>query len=238
MPEPAPQKPHEETIEKFISRLRRVELPDGVFNIYSENHPQHDVRAGAAKRRENLRRYIKALPDPKFALIGLCPGYRGARFTGIPFTDEAHLCWPGTLFDRTGTREQPWRERSATCVMDLIGGRHDVICWNVVPWHCHEIGNPLSNAEPNAKTLELGAAELEFFLSRIANRAQVVAVGNVAREVLATLDAKLAAARKSVGATHVSPLHVRHPAHGGEAEFREGLTRLLGITYGEALNDQ
>lgn len=229
MTEPAPQKPREETIEKFISRLRRAELPPGVFNLYAHNHPVHDTRAGAAKRRENLRRYLKALPDPRFALVGLCPGYRGARFTGIAFTDEAHLCWPGTLFDRTGARAKPWRERSASCVMDVIGGRTDIVCWNVVPWHCHEIGNELSNAEPDAKTLELGAAEVEFFLSRLAPHAQVIAVGNVARDVLASLHARLAAARRSVGAAHGSPLHVRHPAHGGEAEFRAQLAALLDI---------
>lgn len=58
----------------------------------------------------------------------------------------------------------------------------------------------------------------------------MVSVGNVARDTLAALEGKIAAARKSVGATYMSPLHVRHPAHGGEAEFRDGIVKLLGIT--------
>ncbi len=229
MSEAAPQKPREETIEKFIARLRRAELPDGAFNLYAHNHPEHDARAGAAKRRENLRRYLKALPEPRFALVGLCPGYRGARFTGIAFTDEVHLCWPGTLFDRTSARAEPWRERSASCVMDVIGGRTDIVCWNVVPWHCHEIGNPLSNTDPGTGLLELGVGELEFFLSRLAPHAQVIAVGQLARDTIDRFAGRLAAARRSVGAQHAAPLHVRHPVHGGEAEFRAGLARFLNL---------
>ncbi len=231
--EPLPQKPHEETIEKFIARLRRAELPVGAFNLYQHNDATLDARAGAAKRRENLRRYLKSVQEARFALIGLCPGYRGARFTGIAFTDEAHLCWPGSLYDRTSLRPEPWRERSAGCVMDLIGGRNDVVCWNVVPWHCHEPGNLLSNADPDARMIELGVPELEFFLARLVPRAQVVAVGNVARDVLTRFEGKLSAARKNVGASHAASLHVRHPAHGGEAEFREGLCKLLGVTLDE-----
>ena len=64
-------------------------------------------------------------------------------------------------------------------------------------------------------------------------RAQVVGVGNVARDVLTRFEAKLSAARKNVGASHAASLHVRHPAHGGEAEFREGLCNLLGVTLDE-----
>jgi uracil-DNA glycosylase len=90
--EPTPQKPYEESIEKLIARLRRAELPENVFNPYRLDDPEHDLRGGAARRRENLRRYLKAVRDARWLLVGLAPGYRGARFTGVPFTDEHRLC--------------------------------------------------------------------------------------------------------------------------------------------------
>ncbi|MBK8205687.1 MAG: uracil-DNA glycosylase [Planctomycetes bacterium] len=218
---PLPQKPFEEGIEKLIARLRRAELPEHVFNIYKSDDTKLDVRGGAAKRRENLRRYIKAIREPRFAFIGIATGWRGARFTGVPFTDEDRLCIPGSCYDRTGKRERPYREATAGVVMDLLGARSDVICWNIVPWHPHQPREPLSNADPDSETIGYGIEVLEFLFARLYPNAQAVAVGNIAAEALASLRVN--------GQPIAVAAQLRHPAHGGAEEFRASARALLLI---------
>jgi hypothetical protein len=218
---PVAQKPFEEGIEKLIVRLRRAELPDNVFNLYRDTHPDLDVRGGAAKRRENLRRYFKAIREPKYAFIGLAPGYRGARFTGVPFTDEDRICFPGSCYDRTSTRERPYREATAGVVLDVLGASTDVVCWNVVPWHPHEADEPLSNADPDAETIGYGLEVMEFLFQRLYPNTRPVAVGRVAAEALGNL-------RVNGKPVYVAA-ELRHPARGGASEFRAQAVELLGV---------
>jgi uracil-DNA glycosylase len=75
----------------------------------------------------------------------------------------------------------------------------EALCWNVVPTHP---GTPSSNRRPTCS--EVAAARP--FLEQIAFGRRVLAVG------------RLAAA--ATGAPYV-----RHPSHGGAAEFRAGLLR-------------
>jgi hypothetical protein len=215
------QKPFEEGIEKLIARLRRAELPEHVFNIYRQDDPELDARGGAAKRRENLRRYLRALKAPKYAFIGIAPGYRGARFTGVPFSDEHRLCLAGSCYDRSGKRENPYREATAGVVMDLIGARSDVVCWNIVPWHPHKPGEPLSNADPDSETIGYGLEALEFLFNRLYGDTKVVTVGQ--------LPARELAGFKVQGKPLDIVANFRHPAHGGAAEFREQVAALLGL---------
>jgi uracil-DNA glycosylase len=225
MEPPIPQKPFEEGIEKLIARLRRAELPEHVFNLYGRDMPELDVRGGSAKRRENLRRYLKAIRQPRFVFVGLAPGYRGARFTGVPFTDEHRLCFPGSSFDRTSRRDREMREATAGVVMDVLGSRTDVVCWNAVPWHPHQPGEPLSNAEPDAETLRYGLEVLEFLAARLYPNATYVPVGKVAAESLQALRVN----GKPVSVAGA----LRHPAHGGAEEFRTQASALLGIPESE-----
>lgn len=220
-PAPTPQKPYEESIEKLIARLRRAELPENVFNIYRIDDPIHDLRGGAARRRENLRRYLKSVRDAQWILVGLAPGYRGARFTGVPFTDEHRLCWPGSCYDRTGKREHAWREATAGIVMELLGARSDAACWNVCPWHPHEPGDPLSNRDPDQETIGYGLQVLEWLVARLLPKAKLVAVGQVAAEALRTLRVN--------GKLVEVAAELRHPAHGGANEFRAQLVDLLRL---------
>jgi len=93
-------------------------------------------------------------------------------------------------------------EASATIVhrvLTELGLEESVVLWNVVPTHP---GTSSSNRPPS--TAEIGAG-LRFALE-LARSRRVVAVGRVAQ---AALDAP----------------YVRHPSHGGAADFREGLLR-------------
>jgi len=95
-------------------------------------------------------------------------------------------------------------EATATVVQSALqelGAGGDVLLWNVVPTH------PGTAAANRAPTRAEVAAGLEYVRELAAGR-RVVTVGRVAQQALG-------------GA------YLRHPAHGGAAEFRRGLAALL-----------
>ena len=101
--------------------------------------------------------------------------------------------------ERQLTGEGP-AEATATIVQRTLADLGlEALCWNVVPTHP---GTPSSNRRPTRS--EVAAARP--FLEQIASGRRVLAVG------------RLAAA--ATGAPYV-----RHPSHGGAAEFRAGLLR-------------
>ena len=91
-------------------------------------------------------------------------------------------------------------EATATIVRRTIAElKLDAVCWNVVPTHP---GTAVSNRRPTKA--EVVAARP--FLQEIAVGRRVLAVGRLAAE--------------ATGAPYL-----RHPSHGGAAEFRAGLLR-------------
>ena len=95
-------------------------------------------------------------------------------------------------------------EATATVVHGVLaelGIATDVLLWNVVPTHP---GDERSNRRPTRGEVEAGLP----FVRELARGRRVVPVGRVAHEALG-------------GA------YVRHPSHGGAAEFRRGLQELL-----------
>src|SRR5204862_5971702 len=75
----------------------------------------------------------------------------------------------------------------------------EAVCWNVVPTHP---GTASSNRRPTRAEVAAGRP----FLEEIASGRRIVAVGRLAAE--------------ATGAAYL-----RHPSHGGAAEFRAGLLR-------------
>src|SRR5256714_10332422 len=93
-------------------------------------------------------------------------------------------------------------EASATIVHRVLaelGLEESVLLWNVVPTHP---GTKTSNRAPNPAEVAMG---LPFALELAGGR-RVIAVGRLAEAVLGVP-------------------YVRHPSHGGAAEFRVGLLR-------------
>jgi uracil-DNA glycosylase len=91
-------------------------------------------------------------------------------------------------------------EASATIVQQALAELGlDALCWNVVPTHP---GTASSNRRPTRD--EVSAARP--FLAEIASGRRILAVGRLAAE-----------------ATEAP--YIRHPSHGGAAEFRAGLLR-------------
>jgi uracil-DNA glycosylase family 4 len=96
-------------------------------------------------------------------------------------------------------------EASATIVRRVLaelGLEEQTLCWNVVPTHPHLRARPDTNRRPTRTEVEEAAP----FLRELERGRRVIAVGRVA---------KAAAGGE----------YVRHPSHGGAADFRAGLLR-------------
>ena len=97
----------------------------------------------------------------------------------------------------------PPGESTATivhAVLAELGLTDDVLLWNVVPTHPHLPGRPRSNRTPTAGEVADGLP----FVGELARGRTILAVGRVAHRAL--------------GAPYL-----RHPSHGGKAEFATGL---------------
>jgi hypothetical protein len=90
-------------------------------------------------------------------------------------------------------------------VLALLGVEDEVLLWNVVPTHP---GTTTSNRRPTRTEVEVSAP----FLQQLTRDRIPIAVGRLAA---AALDAP----------------YIRHPSHGGAAEFEQGL-RLAFATIG------
>ena len=98
-------------------------------------------------------------------------------------------------------------EATATIVQRTLvdlGLEDDVLIWNVVPTHPHRPREPRSNRRPTKAEVR----EAMPFLEQLARGRTTIAVGRLAHAVL-------------------GGDYVRHPSHGGSAQFRAGL--LLSI---------
>jgi hypothetical protein len=195
-----------------LLRLLVAAVPDDAFNMYAQRNPHLDLPDAPAIRRTNLRRYLQTHAGAQIALIGEAAGYGGCRFSGIPFVSEAQLPALGDPIYRPSSRRGDYDEISAQRVQAIIGGRDDVICWNVFPWHPHLPGQPLSNRRPTSAEQQFGIEILRHFLAW-KQPALVIAVGRVAEKALQALG--------------VSAHYIRHPARSGWRAFQAALTALL-----------
>jgi uracil-DNA glycosylase len=104
--------------------------------------------------------------------------------------------------ERQLTGEGP-AEATATIVrrtLEELGLEAGTLCWNVVPTHPHLAGRPETNRRPSRVEIEAARP----FLEELVRGRRAIALGRLAQAVL--------------GAPYV-----RHPSHGGAADFRAGL---------------
>ena len=205
-------------ISAFIQRLARTETPPDVHNQYAgSGRPAHT-------RRANLHRYLRRMTErgPRVLLVGEAAGHRGCRLTGVPFTSEAilHQGVPAHgLFGShngyalTDERGRIVGEQTATIVWELLQKHQPLpLLWNALPFHPFRAGHPWSNRTPRVSELSLGRPFLHLLLDRFPIET-VVAVGNKAEDALFRW---------------CIPAHkVRHPSHGGKAQFTKGIRPLL-----------
>ena len=149
-------------------------------------------------------------------MIGEASGYRGARFTGVPFTAESLLVdkliprIEHPQGQRITTRQLPWKEPSATIVWEELNKYQvadRIIMFNAVPWHPEGKNGSLSDRPPKKAEKNAGLEFLSLFFELFPDL-PVVALGNTASVNL-----------KRLAIAHTK---IRHPANGGAALFRSG----------------
>jgi uracil-DNA glycosylase len=197
----------------FIDKLAQAAVSDDTCNLYAP-HDEHN-----AIRRANLHRYLTQLAErsPKVMLIGEAPGYQGCRRSGIPFTSDYIMLNPPEgvpiLGEAAGYRMSPEydklrKEPSATIVWETIGRTGLVpVIFSAYPFHPFKAGKPLSNRAPRVSELRAGQPFLREMLDLFPVDT-VLAVGNKAERTLNELG--------------IACVKLRHPSHGGKAEFVAG----------------
>ncbi len=193
-----------------------VEGKKPFFNLYNDADPRYDLPGAAAIRRDNLRSYLESLPErPPFFLLGEAPGWHGCRFSGVPFTSEMQLAkgslpFQGRISSHAGA---PHAETSATIFWEALRPRHPhFFVWSSLPFHPYQPGNPLSYRTPTRQEMRLCLPIVRQIIQIFAPE-NVLAVGRVAEQVLSWLE--------------VPFQPVRHPAHGGAAQFKTGISEVF-----------
>ncbi len=208
--------PNRELYDLLGDRLFDEPSDEGALNPWREVEEDLDRPDAIRLRRRNLRRYLGAVAGrPHLLLVGEAPGWRGCRFSGIPFTSEAQLERPD--FPVTGVRTslggRPLSEISATIVWgSLLPLFPDFLLWNVFPFHPRPRGRPRANRRPRAGERRRFLPLLAEFVAT-AGAERVIAIGRTAEEALAGLG--------------ISCLYVRHPSQGGAPRFRKAIASLV-----------
>jgi uracil-DNA glycosylase len=159
----------------------------------------HNQYADSALRRRRLVEYLESRRRARLLLVGEAAGYRGARVSGLAFTSERQLTGSGPS------------EISATIVhrtLEELGIADDVLLWNLVPTHPHRLGDPASNREPTREEISDARRFVDALAGSGPSNRLLLAVGRLAQ--------------RELGAPYV-----RHPAHGGAADFRATLAAWL-----------
>jgi uracil-DNA glycosylase len=192
-----------------------------LFNPYFGLEPGLDQAEADRIRRENLRSYFTSFSQlPGTLVVGEAPGWRGCRFSGIPFTSESQLLsgelpFGGGISSKSGRLH---REASATIFWKVMHPYYPhFLAWNCLPLHPYKPGLPASNR--HASTRETVPFDpILRKLIKILEPEGILAVGK---------DAQMSLTRLSFDHTPV-----RHPSHGGVKTFGDGVEeffRKMGI---------
>lgn len=227
--------PRDIRLTELLGILSEVSEP-AVFNPWFEYDPEYDASQQAPEiRRLQLRQYLaERFRSAEFLLIAEALGYQGGHFTGIAMTSERILLGhksregprPSDVFrgrtplrtSKPSVKSRGFSENTATIVWKTLHSLnldpYRVVLWNVFPWHPFDPKNGmLSNRTPGREEFQRAQSALEQFL-RLFPESRVVAVGNHAAEMLESMGNSL--------------IHLRHPAHGGAADVKQGVADLTG----------
>jgi uracil-DNA glycosylase len=170
---------------------------------------------------ENLHGYFGYLLKCRLPLllVGEAPGHLGCGITGIPFTSGGiirrgkHRIWkklaPAIVLPEVSD------EVSASVVWDVLDSVELLpVMWNAFPFHPHTQGDIRSNRKPNASEMSEGIGFLRD-VGHLFHPEKVIGVGRIGETAL----------RKVFPVNEIR--YIRHPARGGAAKFRTGLSEAL-----------
>lgn len=206
---------------EFVGRLAELRL-EHTFNPYADRCSVYDRPEAPTLRRDALVAVIDcALERGVDSLwVGEAPGHKGARRTGLAFTDDYALQAHGERWGvelrcpTIGTEKREHTEHTAKAVWgELRRIKERVFLWNAFPLHPHKPGDPLSNRSPRSKERQAGRELLSELIVAL-KPSLLVAIGGPANEATR----KVAPEREVV--------KVRHPSHGGQREFKDAIREL------------
>ena len=189
---------------------------EDAFNPYRDRHPELDIEAAPARRRENLRAYLSCYDTaPPLFLLLEAPGPWGCRFTGVPITSEAQLVASDFPIDgvQTSREEEPHTEYSASIFWRVLAPYlPHFFVWNSLPLHPHDPDEPLSIRTPRRTEVREWQPLLTGLLDALEPE-RIVGVGRKAERALTEAG--------------TDPTYVRHPSQGGAKKFEAGMNELM-----------
>ena len=203
---------------EFVGRLTELRF-EHAFNPYADRCSVYDLPDAPTLRRASLTSVIDCAQETGVdsLWVGEAPGHKGARRTGLPFTDDYALQAHGERWDielKRPTCGPEMKEHTAKAVWKELARIKKRVClWNVFPLHPHEHGETFSNRKPYAKELAAGREALRELVDAL-NPTRLVAIGKVAAKEI----------NGAGGGREV--VTVRHPGHGGQREFAAAIQRL------------
>ncbi len=190
---------------------------DILFNQYNDRSPEIDLPNADEIRRENLKNYLLSFPRrPSVILIGEAPGWRGCRFSGVPFTSEFQLCdySPPFMGNQSSNNNSPYKENTATIFWKYMRNYHPkFFTWNCLPFHPHKPDDLLSNRTPSREEIDAHLTLLSDIVTLL-KPSQIIAVGKSAEHALKKIE--------------IPCKYVRHPSRGGANEFRASMEQFFG----------
>ena len=207
----------------FETHLFPASSTDELFNPYRDRHAPLDVAGAPARRRDNLRAYLRCFDDaPPLFLLLEAPGPWGCRFTGVPITSEAQLVDPDFPIEGMPTRRQdePTPEYSASIFWRVLQPHFPhFFVWNSLPLHPHDADDPLSIRTPRRTEVRAWSDLLRGLLDAL-DPDRTIGVGRKGERALT-----------EVGA---DPTYVRHPSQGGAKKFEIGMNAVVTEMAGSA----
>lgn len=202
--------------EEVFPVIPRYEQGKPLFNLYAQVNEDFENADAAQLRQQNLYNYLSSFPRiPTVLVIGEAPGWRGCRFSGVPFTSEAQLASSILPFSgvRTSLFAEPLREISASCFWKELQKFHpNFLAWNCMPFHPHQPDQPISNRSLSLQEMRVYQPIL-VHLIRLLEPECILAVGQKAA--------------LSLGDLSIPHIPIRHPAHGGYRQFRQEIHAAL-----------
>ena len=222
------------SVQKLIDNL--AHNPEGnIFNPWYDVDPENDIGEDSPQiRRRQLTHYLtERVESAKYLLIGEAIGYQGGHFSGMAMTSERILLGykekdgvsPEHVFRKISPKrtskpkikEKGFSENTATIVWKIFAEEnldtYQFVIWNAFSWHPYdEKKGLLSNRTPTQDELESAIPNVKMFLD-IFDTAEPLAVGEHAHSILSDIG--------------IQCDKLRHPAHGGANDFRDGLLNKL-----------